>query len=146
MQRAPLGSVTNKCGCILFSSQTQFMKFHVMLKERLRCSAEPATDPPRELKLNPACKNSSGTSKLLLKTFIGLLFSPLEQKPLTTLYVTGILTHREARWKSWEYFRHSLTHHQRPGELFQQTYCHYFHYLCQVILGRQIAVCAPQHF
>lgn len=58
MQRAPLGSGTNKCGCIVFSSHSQFMKFHVMLKGRLLSSAEPASDPPTELKLNPACKNS----------------------------------------------------------------------------------------
>lgn len=58
MQRAPQGSVTNKCGCILFPSQSQFVKFHVILKERFRCRAEPASDPPTELKLNPACKTS----------------------------------------------------------------------------------------
>lgn len=137
MQHACLGSVTKKCGCILFSSRSQFMKFHIMLKERLRCSAEPVSDPPTELKLNPPCKNSIRHKQAPAKDSHWVPFPPLEQKPLTPSYVTGILTHREARWKSWEYFRRSLTHHQRPREPFQQRYCHYF---CQVILGRLLYV------
>lgn len=107
MQRAPLGSGTNKCGCILFSSQSQFMKFHVMLKERLQSSAEPASDPPTELKLNPACKNSIRHKKAPAKDIHWVPFLPPQTKTSDTLYVTGILTYREARWKSWEYFRHS---------------------------------------
>lgn len=71
------------------------------------------------------------------------LFSPLECTSPTPSYVNGILAHQEARWKSREYFRRSsLSYHQRPRELFQLRCYHCF---CQVILSRQIAVCAPHH-
>lgn len=68
---------------------------------------------------------------------------PPEHTPLTPSYVTGILAHQETRWKSREHFRSFLSHHQRPREQLQLRYYHYF---WQVILTRQIAVCAPQHF
>lgn len=76
MQRAPLGSVTMKCGCILFSSQSQFRKFHVMLKETLQCSAEPAS---KQRELNPACKNSIRHRQAPAKDIHRVPFTPLRE-------------------------------------------------------------------
>lgn len=142
MQHARLGSVTKKCGCILFSSRSQFMKFHIMLKERLRCSAKPVSDPPTELKLNPPCKNSIRHKQAPAKDSHWVPFLPPRTEtsdtlvrdrnshtPGGTLEILGV----------FQAFSHPPPEAQRTISA---------KVLSLLLSGnfRQIAVCAPQHF
>lgn len=91
--------------------------------------------PTNGIKINSSLLNSI---RHLLKT------NSVPSRPPRTHTSDTLGRDGNSCWKPRENFSlSSLSHQQRPRKLFELRYYHHF---CQVILSRQIAVCAPQHF